>query len=465
MPLTDEDVIEEVHRVKGYHDAERARLQTLYLYYKGDQALPGTIPNGAPNVVKEIARIARVNVCEIVVDTLVQSMFVDGFRTKGAAEDAAVWAAWQANRMDSGQTAIHRAAFVYGAGYATVLPGDRGPVIRGYSPLTMTALYGDDPDWPVVALERRGKGRWRLWDSTEIYDVEERPKTVNGVATDEKQMTVTKRSEHRTPGYTPVVRFRDQFDLDDGEIESPNGAPFSLLGGQVAPLIRVQDQINQTTFGLLVAQHYGAFRQRYILGWIAESEKELLKASAANIMTFDEKPEDMKVGEFEQTNLDGYIKSREASLRHAATLSQTPVHELIGELVNLSAEALAAAEAGRDRKVDERQTLMGEAHEQVFWLVGQLQGIEIPNDAEVRWRNTSARAIGAEVDALGKLATMLGIPASELWERVPGATKQDVDRWKAAAESGDSFGALTAVLERQAAPPAPPPNGNVPVPV
>lgn len=453
MPMTDDEVIEEVHRVKGFHDAERDLLKVLYLYYKGDQALPGTIPSTAPLIVKELARIARVNVCQIVVDALVQSMFVDGFRAKDDDEDSETWGSWQANRMDAAQTAIHRATCIYGTGYGTVLPGHPLPVIRGYSPMKMTALYGDNPDWPVVALERRDGGRWRLFDNEAIYDVAERPKTVNGIVGDEKALVVTGTRTHGL-GVTPVVRYRDQYDLDAGDIASPNNEKYALLGGQVAPLIRVQDQINETTFGLLVAQHYAAFRQRYILGWVAKDEAELLKAGAAKIMTLDVDARETKVGEFEQTELDGYIKSREASLRHAASLSQTPAHELIGELINLSAEALAAAEAGRDRKVDELQTLMGEAHEQLFWLVGKLQGVTVPDDAQVRWRNTSARAVGAEVDALGKLAQMLGIPPQELWERVPGATRQDVERWKAAAQTGDPFDDLARLLKRQATQPA-----------
>src|SRR5690606_22476723 len=117
--------------------------------------------------------------------------------------------------------------------------------------------------------------------------------------------------------------------------------------GIVEPHIFLQDQINITTFGLLVAQHYGAFKQRYVIGWLADSEEQKLKAAAQKIWTFED--ENVKVGEFSQTDLNGYIASREATLRHLATVSQTPAHELTGQLVNMSAEALAAAEASKMR--------------------------------------------------------------------------------------------------------------------
>ena len=196
--------------------------------------------------------------------------------------------------------------------------------------------------------------------------------------------------------------------------------------GQVAPLMPIQDQIDLTTFGLLVAQHYAAFRQRYIIGWAADDESEAIKT--ARVDDADGRstrtPTTSSSASSPQTDLNGYIKCREASLRHAASLSQTPAHELIGELVNLSAEALAAAEAGKDRKVDERQTTLGELHEQTFGLIGQLAGIEVPDDAQVVWRDTTARSFAATVDGLGKLAQMLGIPPEELWERVPGVTRR-----------------------------------------
>lgn len=448
MPLKAERVVEQANLLKGYHVTERQRLDKIRRYWKGRQRLPAVIPDSAPKEVKTMARIARVNACAIVIDTLAQSTFVDGFRARRESEDAEVWRVWQANRMDARQTGIHRAAFAYGASYAVVLPGDPVPVIRGASPRRMTAVYGEDPDWPIWALERLSRGLWRLYDEEAVY-------YVSGNLSDPTAGFEHIETREHGMGVTPVVRYLDEDDLDaDDDVEPDHGTWGNdgdlPLRGQVAPLMPVQDQIDLTTFGLLVAQWYSAFRQRWAIGWVAEKEEEKMRAAASQLWTFDESPDDMKVGEFAETNLDGYIRSREASLRHAATLSQTPVHELIGELVNLSAEALAAAEAGRDRKVDERKTLLGESHEQTMSLVGRLAGVEIPDDAQVVWRDTSARAFAATVDALGKLVQMLGIPTQELWERVPGATRQDVQRWKTAAAEGDSFRALADMLERQA---------------
>lgn len=450
--LSDDKAIEQVQVLLGYRKAEADALDTIRRYWRGRQDLPAVIPKNAPREVRTLARIARVNVCEIVVDTLAQSMFVDGFRGEGEAEDNEVWRIWQANKMDARQTGIHRATFAYGVAYAIVLPGDPLPVIRGVSPRRLTAVYGDDPDWPMWALEKAGDGLWKLYDEEAVYYIAERRDDSTGTP-----YTFVESRVHGL-GVTPVIRFMDEDDLDaDDDVEPRNlfGDRYDIpMLGQIVPLMTVQDQIDLTTFGLLVAQHYGAFKQRYIVGWTTESEDEQMQAAASRLWTFDENPEEVKLGEFAETDLKGYIESREASLRHAATLSQTPVHELLGQMINLSAEALVAAEKGRDRKVEERQALLGESHEQMLKLCGRIAGIEVPDEAQVKWRDTSARAFSATVDALGKLSQMLGVPPQELWERIPGVTRQDVENWKAAAEQGDGFRMLTEILERQASEPA-----------
>lgn len=449
MPLTKEKAVAQAKVAYDFHQTERAKMDRVRRYWKGLQPLPAIIPSSVPQQVRDMARIARVNICDIVVSTLAQSMFVDGFRGSGDEENDASWAVWQKNKMDARQTGLHRAAFAYGFSYAAVLPGDPVPVIRRSSPRSMLALYGEDPDWPIWALERAdGRGHWRLYDEEAIYFL--------GL-NNRREFEYIDTKSHDA-GVTPVVRYSDEDDLDwDDEVEPDRplfGGGSRLALGQVSPLFPLQDQIDVTTFGLLVAQHYSAFKQRYILGWVAENEKEKMAAGAANVFTLehsvDDEGNDIKVGEWSQTDLKGYIESRDATLRHAAALSQTPVHELTGTLINMAAEALAAAEAGKDRKVDERQTLNGESHEQLFWLCGRYMGHEVPDDAQVSWRETSAQAFAATVDGLGKLVTMLGIPPQELWDRVPGATQQDISRWKAAAERGDSFAVLTDLLERQA---------------
>lgn len=461
MPLDEAGAIEAAHMLLGVQDKERFDLDVLRRYATGKQALPLVIPQDAPREVREMARISRINLISIVINSLVESLYVDNLRATvengdGEAEQvtAPIWKTWQANKLDRGQSGLYRAVFQYGYGYMVITKGSPAPVIRPMSPRRMTALYADDADWPELALERRGRpNTYRLYDDTLVYTLGYDPK--------KKDFAVLGEAEHGSP-YCPVVRYRDVEDLDlDDEPVSEVATSFGTRGtnmtdmvaGQVAPLMTLQDQSDVTTFALKSAEWYSAFRQRWVVGWTPANPSDKVKSAASQLWTFDNEPDEVKLGEFSQTILDGYLASRGDTAKFVATLSQTPVHELIGELVNLSAEALAAAEAGRDRKVDERKTGLGESHEQLAQAAGLLQGVDVPDDLEVVWRDTSARAFGAIVDGLGKLAAQLQIPPEALWERIPGATLQDVRRWKKMRDDGDVLAGLTGMLDRQAAGP------------
>jgi len=450
MAMSAEQAAAKARELERFQEAERNELDVLRRYWLGKQRLPAVIPTSAPHEVREMARTARVNVIDIVINSLTQSLFVDGFRARdeksGDDITVPVWRAWVANRMNKHQSGLHRAAVAYGTSYTVVTPGEPVPVIRPVSPRLLTAVYGEDPDWPVWALEKRPRtGDWRLYDDEMVYPL----------ARTDSGWTLTGDPWAHRAGRTPVVRYRDAEDLDldddaESELAAIGGSVCKVVTGQVAPLMTLQDQINLTSFSLKAAEWYSAFRQRWIVGWAPGSADEKMQAAASQLWTFDDQPEDVKLGEFGETNLSGYLSSRESALKYAATLSQTPVHELVGELVNLSAEALAAAEAGRDRKVDERKTGFGESHEQTLQLAGQMMGVDIPDDAQVIWRDTSARSFAATVDGLGKLAQMLGVPQQELWDRIPGVKQQDIRRWKETAQQGDALADLTAMLERQA---------------
>lgn len=475
--MNEAGALEAADMLFGVQAQERTQLDVLRLYVTGKQALPLVIPRDAPAEVREMARIARLNLIAVVVNSMVESMYVDNFRVSRSETDAEgepigepedvtldeVWNAWQKNKMDRGQSGLYRAVFTYGYGYVVATAGSPVPVIRTLSPRSMTAMYGSNDDWPDIALERRRQpDRYRLYDETHVYEL--------GYDQAKKRFAVIGNpAEHGSP-YCPVVRYKDaeDLDIDDEPVsQAPLGSPRAagnvteIVAGQVAPLMTLQDQADVTSFMLKSAEWYAAFRQRWVVGWTPSSATDKIKAAASQLWTFDSDPDEVKLGEFSETTLDGYLRSRESTAKFAATLSRTPVHELIGELVNLSAEALAAAEKGHDRKIEERKTGLGESHEQLAGCVGDLMGVDVPDDIEVVWRDTSARAFGAVVDGLGKLASQLQIPPKALWSKIPGTTRQEIRSWEAMQAEGDAIGNLTGLLDQQAQPaPGQPANGE-----
>ncbi len=169
---------------------------------------------------------------------------------------------------------------------------------------------------------------------------------------------------------------------------------------------------------------------------------------------------DTKFGTLPETPLDGVIRAGEADIRTLAAASQTPAHALTGDLINISAEGLAAARADLAGKVTERKKSFGKAHDQWLRLGSLVDGdTDSARDvmAHVTWADTSIRSLATAADALGKMATMLGVPVKALWAMIPGVTRTDVQEWEALAAEGDAFAQLGSLLEQQATPPAVPP--------
>lgn len=462
MALTDAQAPDMARKLLERREGEQHRLNKIAAYVRGRQDSV-YVPRGAQQEYRWLIRRAKVNILPLVVTVVAQSLFVDGYRPDRSAENARAWEWWQANRMDGRQHGLHRAALKYGISYCLVLPGrlddepdSRVPVITPKSPRRMTAYYADpvEDEWPLYAVEVRaenqpdGKAKRivRLYDDQRRFTLVGDGEPGSSLALDEGGV------EEHGLGVCPVARYLSGDDLDGDD----------CVRGEVEPLFDVQDQLNATVFGRMMAEQYAAFRQRWAAGLVAEDENGRPQApfQAAVDRLWVTENKDAKFGEFSATDLDGYLKSAEETIRHIATISQTPPHHLLGAMTNLSADALNSARDGLNSKVAEYKSIFGEGHEQTLRLAALAAGDEEgwrDTSAQIVWRDTESRSLAQTVDALGKLTQMLQVPPEELWEKVPGVTKQDVDRWRAAAETADPMRQLTAVTLGRRTPPAPEP--------
>ena len=428
--LTAKQAVDVAAGILSAHREEDARLARVADYLRGSYAAQAFIPSKPGNRAAHaeyLALVARSRwpVLSLPVDTLAQNLWVDGYRPARAAENATQWGHWQANRMDARQGGLHRAAIAYGVAYLTVLPGDGVPVWRPSSPRRMRTLWADriNDEWPVYALEPWAEGtaggqveRFRLLDDTNSYEL----------TRDGHTFTAGEVREHGT-GFCPVVRYLGQPDLD------------GVVTGEVEPLIPLQDQLDATTFYVEMAQQFAVHRQRWVSGMAIPEDDDGTPVEpfqmAIDRLLVAEDP-DTKFGEFAQTDTKAWLDGREASQRAIAIKSQTPPGYMLGEMVNLSAEALAATEAPAQRRAGAYRTSLGESHEQAFRLSALQAGDDVgwaDTSAQVVWRDTESRSLAQVADALGKLAGQLGIPARALWEKVPGVTDQDLTSWEAIA--------------------------------
>lgn len=464
MPLSEPELLEVLAALCRARSLEWPRLAKIRSYML-NQADDIYVPEEANQEFRMLVDQARFNVMPLVVSAVAQNLFVDGYRPTGpngrapSSENAEIWSkAWQANRMDARQAGLYRGAIKYGASYATVVPGKPGPKITPWSPFRLTALYEDHVNdaWPRYAMtvdqpdvlngqrpavdpalsssSITGSLRVRVWDEDHIYTMEVENNGANG--------KLAKVEAHGL-GVTPVVRFLDEYELDGESL------------GKIEPLLPLQRQLNQTTFSLLMTQQYAAFRQRWATGMAIEIDQTTGQPkepfnSAVNAVWQNESP-DGKFGDFSESNLSGYLESRDKTLLLIANTAPIPPHNLLvgNGISNISADALAAIEKGHRDDVDEHQTSFGESIEQLMRLSGLADGDEETwedTSAQTVWRDTTTRSLGQVIDALVKIASGLGVPVQALWERIPGVTDQDIARWMEIKDEEDLMGEIRALI-------------------
>jgi len=405
------------------------------------------VPPKASREHRALADLARTPWLGLVVTNVTQAMFVDSIVSEdGDAKD--LWRLWMDNGMASHQIANHRCMVSYGQSFGLALPAEMNGVpsarLRCLSPRRMAVEWDDsatDP-YPSLALESLSvdseSEQWRLYDSEYVYWLA----TPAGGGD-----PVVHRVQWHGAGVTPVVRFANNLDLDGNVI------------GEVTPFIPTAARINKTSYDRLLAQHFNSWKVRTIAGIdlpeetddpVADEaavERQKLKLSQEDIL-MSEDP-DTKFGTLDGTSLDTFVNSWRSDVEALAAVSQTPAHALTGQLVNLNAEALAAARAPLTQKVWERQTSASVSYARLLRVAASLSGMDaLAADPMVRvtWQDMEIRSMSQAVDALGKAAQMLGIPKSGLWGRIPGVERSDVQEWERLAEEEKDADPLNSVL-------------------
>lgn len=435
---------------------ERRKLDRIDRWARWDHEDPAK-PRHAQNEYRELIARSQAPWGDLIVSSIAQTLYVEGYRRPSDPDDGRGWELWQANGMDGRQVPLNRAVLTYGLAYGTVLPGRTLtgaslPVMRGVSPRDMLAVFEDPAadEWPLYALQvrkRRGGYVVSVFDELSEWvfpldDLLDRPKS-------------TPSQKVHDVGVCPIVRFTNRLDLE------------GRVAGEIEPFIPVLGKVDQTSFDRLVVQRFASWIIRTISGMappeqMSDEEKQewrtvqKLRLLVEDMLVADDP--DTKFGSLPATPLDGFIKAHDADLTTLAAVSQTPAFELLGQMANLSAEALAAAKASQTAKSDERKHTLGEEYERFIRLAchvaGDAEGAQDFN-AQVRWADTSIRSLAQAADALGKLHQMLNIPAEVLVRKVPGFTDQDIDEALDIMRSGAGIESLLAELTAGQESPAP----------
>lgn len=409
------------------HDTEHRRLAVIDKWLQNDPEMP-KLPRKATPEHKALQQLSKAPYLPLVVTTIVQTLDAERVYSSAAADGALakIWLPWLRNGMEAGQLRLYRDAYGLGLAYTKLVEGDRGAVITTRSPLNTYVVYADpvNDEYPMFALEVNGKEGARrrtisLWED----DVEHLMSVEDG-----KPAYIEPR-RHRV-GVVPFIRYSPTLD-------SIGRSPSSIK-----PLIPTAAKINKTSYDRLLAQHFNSWKVRTATGLDdqvtdEEGAQRKIKLAQDDILTGGE---GVQFGTLDETPLEGYIKAKEDDVEELAATSQTPV-TAFAKLVNVSADGLVEARASLHAKRDEHKKPFGLSHLQTLRLASHIEGrTDHAEDFTLRigWADTDARTMSQAVDALGKAATMLGVPAEKLWDLIPGIDFTTAESWRKYADEHPS---------------------------
>ena len=427
-------------------------------YYRGKHVRPFA-PQGVNKEYRALQEMAVAPWLRLVAKAPVQRLRVDGFRTDAKADaDMKVWTNyWKSNRLDSRQRIVYIDAVKHGRGVISVQRNPRNreqPRILVESPRDVFVAYDDvdvfTPKWAI-----------KTWSSVEGKTDVFAGKLVNNavVYTSSEWARYRKtdgrpweaRAGGKNPlGHVPFVEFRPEQDS--------LGRPMSML----RPLFPMQRAIDTMRFDLLLAAQFSAYRQRAVTGfdpvlrdekgeiiWQKDSE-ENLKINPANgqpmpVLVDLGRPgvdrmqifpgADTKIWDLPESNLGNYVSVIKMLVQQLAAIAQVPPQYLLGDMANLSGEALDAAESTLGSLSEDLKREFGSSWEDTMHLANVAAGGNgLGLASEAIWGDAVAKSFGVVVDGIVKLITS-GFPRQAAWEMIPGATQVKVQQWMDEAQS------------------------------
>lgn len=448
----------------GLRSARRARLERVRDYANGRGGIVA-LDEGASDELENLAKVSRLNMCGVAVKTFKRGLSAVGYRSPNDEDDEPAWAWWQRHHLDARQAQVYGHGLTYGEGYVSVLPDDRTedkarPVI--WSPLSAVVEY-DEPDdlFPTWALLMR-----RTADGWSVLIVDDKTvtpgklaKSADGTSEDRKTIEGVRLRDVEVTGepwehgatyegraVCPVVKFTDE-SSDEG----------LRARGIVDPMIDLARAMNIVNFNRLVVSQYGAHDQKLIIGWTTSKDR-LIKLNAAHVGAIDEHPDDVRVDRWQASPLSPYNELIREMREQFALEAAIPLWAA-GTISNVSTDTAAMIEAAHQRELAIKRESYGESWELVLALAIQMEGLDAPSEsAEMVWRETQARAFGAVVDGIVKLASIpadaQGVPIEDMLDMIPGMTQQRINAIRDGLRRRRAAMNLAA-LRNAAAPPAP----------
>lgn len=420
-------------RLGGRLGDQAIGLDGLDHYAEGDHPLPEG-HRKARDAYRRFQQMARTNFCGLISSAVGERLAINAFTTGGTDRklDQGAWDLWQANSLDADAGIVHRDALVMGRSYVIVGPPDEPggmPIITPEDPrlvihecdpirrrTVVAALktWHDDIGSCQRAIVFLPDGFY-YFKSAEV-DNGDTPVAWSGTYWQVDDDRVADGWSMNTIGQVPVVPF-----INRGGIRR-------LGHGEFEDVTDIQDRINVTVLDRLVIAAMQAFRQRWASGVSLSDENGNTNDDmdpGADLLWAIEDPQ-AKFGDFAQADLAPILSATQADITHMAAITRTPVSYLMSQMVNVSGDALIAAEIGLISKAKARQLEFGESWEQVVRLADSYKAGVVQPGAEISWVDPAQYGLSQLADAIVKYE-MAGVPWRTRME-LAGFSPQKIDQ-------------------------------------
>ena len=357
--------------VKRAYEALKAKAtlyDLLWRYYDGDHPLKYTAERLREVFNKLDVKFIE-NWCAVVIDAAMDRINLTGFQVADneAATDA-LNDAFTATELNLDSDDAHLAALVCGEAFIIVWKDEESDAIQAFYNDSRQCHVEYDPSNP----------RKKLWAAKWWLDAEEKyrltlyyPDRLEYYVSDKKAEDVTNAnafvpaevpSADNPFGVVPVFHLR----RDRRKVQS-----------ELSSVLTTQDAVNKLLSDMMVAAEFGAFRQRYV---IAQAEPGRLKNAPNEIWAIpggDGGGQPTSVGEFEQTDLGGYLTAIDKLSAAMAIITRTPKHYMFAQGGDPSGDALIAMEAPLNKKVDRYIERFTATWRKVAAFIAALQGVSL----------------------------------------------------------------------------------------
>ena len=393
----------------------------------------------------------------LVIGASTERLKPQGFRFgKDAQGDDEAWRIWQENQLDADGSLAFTEAAKHGESYLLVWPNsDEKPkgVFGGFfsrrSETVVPRITVEHPSQMIVAREggdrRRRSAAFKRWeeDTGEVYATLYLPDSIHYYLRAENGWKERRAPGKNALGVVPVVPLVNEPQMLPCRVPTAlsvlphNVNPYSHVGlgrSDQVDIISTVDQINKLLADMMIASEVAAFKQRWVTGLeVPEDEVtgepvEPFKAAVDRLWVGD--GENVRFGQFEATDLSNYTGAIEQRIQSLAARTRTPPHYLLGQITNVSGDALKAAEAGLSSKTNAKKNSFGEGLEEAIRLAFAWMEDDRAMDlsSEVDWAPSEARSEAEYVDSLVKKMAF-GVPKEQLWAD-SGYSPQQIARFK-----------------------------------